>query len=282
LTADVQAYAKKAKATSVTVELLTPNALKPDKTGFVTGNGIWGLAAINNPDSNDKTLSYDTLMSAISFTFGANSSTVTFTPPAPNWSGTVTYEYVLASYATGVADKTSLHTGLLTFTVHPTLTAQDPIVSDQGVAVSVPVISQPPIGSAAFANAKCVFASSKSKTTLTDVGTISNKSSKDPVFTPNADFVGSTDLSCTVQDKWGITSNTITVTIQVGAAAPAVPAAPTTAAPSCTTAGCSDGKLVSTGGSLATPMSSGLAAVVLLVAAGAGILVVRRRTSLAG
>jgi hypothetical protein len=69
------------------------------------------------------------------------------------------------------------------------------------------------------------------------------------------------------------------VTIQVGAVAPA-PAAP--AAPACGSNCDSNGKLVSTGGSLAAPMSSGLAAVVLLVAAGAGILVVRRRTALAG
>ena len=280
LYADVQAYAKKAKTTSVKVELLTPNAVKASGAGFVTGNGIWGLAAINNADSNDKTLSWVALENALSFTIGANSSVVTFTPPAPNWSGTVTYEYDLASFANGVAN--NIYTGLLTFTVHPTLTAQDPIVSDQGAAVSVPVISQPPIGSGAFSHANCVFANSKSKTTLTDVGSISNKGSKDPVFTPTADFVGSIDLSCSVQDVWGTTSNTITVTIQVGVVAPVVPAAPTTAAPSCTTAGCSDGKLVSTGGSLAAPMSSGLAAVVLLVAAGAGILVVRRRTALAG
>ena len=280
LTGDVQAYAKKAKAPSVKVELLAPNALRPDGTGFVEGTGIWGLGAINFPDSNDKTLSTATLMSAISFAIGPNSSSVTFIPPAPNWSGTVTYQYVLASYAKGVADTDNLKTGLLTFTVHPTLTAQDPIVSDQGIAVSVPVLSQPPIGSGAFSHASCVFANSKNKTTLTDVGSISNKNSKDPVFTPTADFVGSIDLSCTVQDVWGTTSNTITVTIQVGAAAPVVPVAPT-ASPACGN-GCNDGKLVSTGGSLAAPMSSGLAAVVLLVAAGAGILVVRRRTSLAG
>jgi hypothetical protein len=182
----VQAYAKKAKATSVKVELITPNIVGTgvNPAGFIPVNSYWGLGAINNAWSNDKTLAQSTLISALSFKFGANSSVVTFTPPAPNWSGTVNYQYELADYANGVAK--NIHIGLLTITVHPTLTTPDPIISDQGVAVSVPILAQPPIGSAAFSNAKCVFANSKSKTTLTDVGTITNKGSKDPVFTPTA------------------------------------------------------------------------------------------------
>jgi len=288
LTADIQAYDKKADPTSVKVELLKPNVVVLDAkgnwvSGFVTGNGNWGLAAINSARSNDQMLSDTILKNAITWKIGANSSTVTFTPPKPNWSGTVTYDYTLASYTgpNGTASSTvQSHTGAITFTVHPTLPGIDPIVSDPGAKVTVPVLEQTIIGSKPFSNASCTFADTKSKTTLTGTGTISNKSgSKDPIFTPDAAFTGSVDLVCTVQDTWGITSNSITVTVQVGA----VPApADTTAAPvapACTT---DCGKLVSTGGSLTAPMSSGLAAVVLLVAAGAGILVVRRRTVLAG
>ena len=292
LTADVQAYGKKDNPNSVKIDLLTPNIFiaASNPTGVLTAADTpssWGLAAVNNPTSVDTTIPQSTLQSFVTYTKAKGSNTVKFTPPV-GWSGTVTYDYVIAKYicvdgtqACPVLDPKGLpgsYTGSVTFTTHPTLPDIDQIASDPGAKVTVPVLEQSIIGSKAFMNAACTFADTKSKTTLAGTGTISNKGgSKDPIFTPDAAFTGSVDLACTVQDKFGIGSNSITVTIQVGAPAPA-PIAPT---PACGDS-CNGGKLVSTGGSLATPMSSGLAAVVLLVAAGAGILVIRRRTALAG
>jgi len=294
LNADVQAYGKKDNPNSVKIDLLTPNIFiaASNPTGILKASDVpasWGLSAVNAPTSVDTTIPTATLQSFVSYTKAKGSNTVKFTPPV-NWSGTVTYDYVIAKYTCGnsgtdacsspdpVSGAPRLYVGSVTFTTHPTLPDIDPIASDPGVKVTVPVLEQSIIGSKAFMNAACTFADTKSKTTLAGTGTISNKGgSKDPIFTPDAAFTGSVDLACTVQDKFGITSNSVTVTVQVGVPAPA-PVAPT---PACGDS-CNGGKLVSTGGSLAAPMSSGLAAVVLLVAAGAGILVVRRRTALAG
>jgi len=296
---DVQAFTDH-NTTSVKTELLSQNVLVTDAkgnviSGFVTGNGNWGLAALNNSRSNDNLLPSATLDAAATWKIGANSSTVTVTPPQKNWSGIVYYDYVLASFtcdSTGTKQVPGgttactipqlYRTGLITVTVHPTLPAIDDIYSDQGAKVTIPVLEQSIIGSKPFQDASCTFDGTKGKTTLANVGSIVNKGgSKDPVFTPVADFVGDVTLSCTVADKWDPISNAVSVVIHVGTPAPAPVAPATTPAPACDNA---NGKCVLsvTGGSLATPMSSGLAAVVLLVAAGAGILVVRRRTSLAG
>jgi len=291
LSTTLQAWSSKdsSDATSATLTTLQPNISATD--GPLTSADMaagYGLYSVDQPTSSGNTILTAALKSSSMLTVGSKKdpNSVTFTAPK-NWSGVVTYVYTLAPFTADASghrtfstDTTTWFIGLLTFTVQPTLPGIDPIVSDPGAAVTIPVLEQSIIGSKPFSNAACTFADTKSKTTLAGTGSISNKGgSKDPIFTPTADFVGSVDLSCTVQDVWGITSNTVTVTVQVGAPAPA-PVAPTTAAPACTQ-NC-DGTLVSTGGSLAAPMSSGLAAVVLLVAAGAGILVVRRRTALAG
>ena len=304
LTADLQAFAKKDGPASAKINVITPNVLFTDKngnpTGFVTGDGNWGLVFVDKASSIDQSISSTTLMSWANYTLGKKGDSITFTLPKTqyNWSGTVSYLFQLAPFVCDANGQVTsdgnyacmdqAETGLATFIVHPTLTAPDDIYSDQGAKVTVPLLGAnalPIIGTAPFQDASCTFADTKSKTTLSGVGSISNPGgSKNPVFTPVADFVGDVTLSCTVADKWDPISNAVDVVIHVGTPAPTattpVPAAPAT--PSCNTD--SNGKCILsvTGGSLAAPMSSGLAAVVLLVAAGAGILVVRRRTSLAG
>jgi len=300
LTADLQAFAKKDGPASAKINVITPNVLFTDKngntTGFVTGDENWGLVLVDKASSIDQSISSTTLMGWASYTQGKKGDSITFTLPKTqyNWSGTVSYLFELAPFicdANGnvtsdgnYACMNQAQTGLATFIVHPTLTAPDDITSDQGAKVTVPLLGAnalPIIGTAPFQDASCTFADTKSKTTLSGVGSISNPGgSKNPVFTPVADFVGDVTLTCTVADKWDPISNPVDVVIHVGTPAPAPVAPATTPAPACDNA---NGKCVLsvTGGSLAAPMSSGLAAVVLLVAAGAGILVVRRRTALA-
>jgi len=288
LTADLQAFGKFDDPASAKVDAITPNikGITYKSTASiiptVTDSKSWFVYSYNMSSSNDPSLQSNAAL-AESYLAGTPSKSTSLLFSAPkNWSGSITYQYWIAKVDNaGAWIQNSQQPGCFIVTVHPTLTAPDPITSDPGAKVTVPLLGKgtlPIIGSAPFQNANCVFASNN-KIKDSAVGTINNFGMlKNPVFTPNADFVGSVDLLCTVDDAFGTTSNAVTVTIQVGTPAPVVPAAPTT--PACDN--CSNGKLVSTGGSLATPMSSGLAAVVLLVAAGAGILVVRRRTALAG
>jgi len=281
LSATLQAWGKGDKQTTASVSAITSNINTKNAFSLsATQASTWGLVSIDNPSSIDQLTSV-TLNSYVSMGAG---NKIVFAAPK-NWSGTVTYQYTIAPYPSNTADFSNYPSGVVgsvTFIVQPTLPAIDDLSTDVGVPVTIPVLSQAIIGSAPFQDANCVFASGRNKTSQTAVGTIVNKGgSKNPVFTPADGFTGDVTLSCTVADKWDPISNAVSVVIHVGAPAPA-PVAPTTAAPACTTNCGNSGTLVSTGGSLAAPMSSGLAAVVLLVAAGAGILVVRRRTSLAG
>jgi len=290
LTVDQQAWGKYDDAVSPKIEMVKPNILTSmNQKGKIPSADAanWAVLWINTATSNDLTLSQTAVESLISWTAGKGTSVVFNAPQF--WSGTADFSYAVSKFTPATATTLAKATGdpivgCLHVIIRPTLTAPDPIVSDPGAPVTIPLLgtgSLPIIGSKYFNNANCVFASNN-KAKDTSVGLITNKGKdKNPIFTPNADFTGSVDLLCTVDDAWGTTSNQVTVTIQVGAVpAPADTSTAAPVAPSCTTPGCD--KLVSTGGSLATPMSSGLAAVVLLVAAGAGILVVRRRTSLAG
>jgi len=282
LKATIQAYGKGDDATSAKFDLVKSNVASNTNTKgaikYPDTAAMWGLESFNSGDSTDPYFAWN----AQSLLKQAG-NTVTFTPPQ-DWSGVVTYIYDIAKYDSTSATPVFLDTpdakGCVVITVQPTLTAPDQLTTDQGVAVTIPLLGQGSlkiIGTKDFTNANCVFVST-GKIKDSAVGSILNKGKdKNPIFTPNADFVGSVDLSCTVEDAIGTTSNAVTVTIQVGA----VPA-PASVVPACTTNCDSNGKLVSTGGSLATPMGSGLVALVLLVAAGAGILVVRRRTALAG
>jgi len=286
--ADLQAWNSKDSTDATTAKVTTIQPNTGPKQVLTTADIAAGYAlrSVDHATSSGAMFTTAALNAMVVRGTTKDPNAVTFTAPK-NWSGVITYQYRIDPISVNSAGVTSWITpttakpeyiGLLVFTIHPTLSAPDPIASDPGAKVTVPVLEQSIIGSKPFSNAACTFADTKNKTTLTGTGTISNKGgSKDPVFTPDAAFTGSVDLACTVQDKFGTVSNSVTVTITVGAPAPA-PVAPTPACTNCD----NSGKLVSTGGSLAAPMSSGLAAVVLLVAAGAGILVIRRRTALAG